>query len=208
MALLTTRDLVKHGVRGMLSDLPVPVHFTDQIHATYPADVILVDATGTPDESAQELESVTDDERAPVILLTSRDAPPEFGTWHTPIHAFLTVSATDAEMVAAVASALRASAVSRASRAVATPRTRDGLSEREVQILTAIAAGMSNEEIARELFIGVNTVKTYIRTTYRKIGTKTRPKALLWALGHGLGADGVGRIVDEKDGTWSGEDPA
>jgi NarL family two-component system response regulator LiaR len=207
IAVLTSRDLVRHGLQGMLRGLPIDVHFVDTIDGTYPADLIIVDATGTDDDSAESLEVVTDDETAPVIVLTSRPAALGFGSWEQPIHAYVTVSATSEELVEAVASALHASVVNRAARAVASPRTSNGLTAREVDVLTAIAAGKSNDEIADELHLGTNTVKTYIRTSYRKIGVQTRPRALLWALRHGLGADGVGTSKGDTDSTWEGLDP-
>jgi DNA-binding CsgD family transcriptional regulator len=58
------------------------------------------------------------------------------------------------------------------------------LSEREWQVLQLIAAGCSNEEIAGELIVSVNTVKTYIRTAYRKIGAHRRSQAMLWVMEH------------------------
>lgn len=58
------------------------------------------------------------------------------------------------------------------------------LSEREAEVLRAIAAGRSNDEIATELFVSVNTVKTYVRTAYRKIGATRRAEAVIWALEH------------------------
>lgn len=60
-----------------------------------------------------------------------------------------------------------------------------GLTVREAQILRLICRGMSNAEIATELFLGINTVKTYIRATYRKIGATTRVQAVLWGMRHG-----------------------
>ncbi|WP_148614306.1 response regulator transcription factor [Nocardioides rubriscoriae] len=61
------------------------------------------------------------------------------------------------------------------------------LSPRELAVLCRIAAGLSNEEIATELFVSINTVKTYIRSTYRRIDVRTRPQAMVWFFGHGLG---------------------
>ena len=54
------------------------------------------------------------------------------------------------------------------------------LSEREGQVLRLVGAGQTNEEIARELFVSINTVKTYLRTAYRKIGVSRRSQAVLW----------------------------
>jgi DNA-binding NarL/FixJ family response regulator len=62
------------------------------------------------------------------------------------------------------------------------------LTARECDIVELIVAGMSNREIGDELSLSVNSVKTYIRTAYRKMGVQRRTQAMLWALEHGLGA--------------------
>lgn len=61
-----------------------------------------------------------------------------------------------------------------------------GLSARERQVLALIATGASNEDIAATLFLGINTVKTYIRTAYRKMGVSTRAQAVLWGVENGF----------------------
>ena len=76
-------------------------------------------------------------------------------------------------------------AVRRHSRDAA--RRAAGLTEREVAVLELIAAGLSNEQIAAQLFVSINTVKTYVRTAYRRIGAKSRSQAVIWTLGQGLG---------------------
>lgn len=63
-----------------------------------------------------------------------------------------------------------------------------GLSRREAQMLALIGQGWSNTEIAAELHLSANTVKTYIRTAYRKIGATSRAQATAWALTHGVAA--------------------
>jgi DNA-binding NarL/FixJ family response regulator len=62
-----------------------------------------------------------------------------------------------------------------------------GLTSRELEVLTLIATGQSNAEIAADLFVSLNTVKTYIRTAYRKIGVQRRAQCVRWAMHHGLG---------------------
>lgn len=61
-----------------------------------------------------------------------------------------------------------------------------GLTEREQQILALIAQGYSNVEIAGELYLGINTIKTHIRGAYRKINATSRAEAVAWAIRHGL----------------------
>ena len=60
------------------------------------------------------------------------------------------------------------------------------LSEREVDIVRRIATGMSNDQIADSIFVSVNTVKSYIRSAYRKMRVGTRSHAVVWAFDHGL----------------------
>jgi DNA-binding NarL/FixJ family response regulator len=74
---------------------------------------------------------------------------------------------------------------------------RYGITGREAAILALIAAGMSNHEIAEHLYLSVNSVKTYIRTAYRRIGAKSRSEAVLWALRHNL-AEADPRVTTER----------
>jgi len=61
-----------------------------------------------------------------------------------------------------------------------------GLTPREVDVLALIGTGATNAEIAAELFVSVNSVKTYIKNAYRKIHVSRRTQAVLWAEHHGL----------------------
>lgn len=63
-----------------------------------------------------------------------------------------------------------------------------GLTRRETEVLALIGSGYSNLEIASEFFISINSVKSYIRLIYRKIGVNRRAQAVIWARHHGLGA--------------------
>ncbi len=62
----------------------------------------------------------------------------------------------------------------------------DGLSAREGEVLTLIAAGRSNREIAAELFVGEATVKTHVNNIFAKIGVRDRAQAVHYAFTHGL----------------------
>lgn len=61
------------------------------------------------------------------------------------------------------------------------------LSEREEQVLALIAEGLTNQEIADRVFVSINSVKTYIRSAYRKIGVSSRSQAVAWGLRRRLG---------------------
>jgi DNA-binding NarL/FixJ family response regulator len=61
--------------------------------------------------------------------------------------------------------------------------TDDGtLTEREWQVLALIAQGRSNSEIAAEVFLSINTVKTHVKNAYRKIGVSNRTEAAVWVM--------------------------
>ena len=60
------------------------------------------------------------------------------------------------------------------------------LTTRERETLALIATGRSNDEIAQEMRISLNSVKSYIRSAYRKTGVQSRSQAVLWAVTHGV----------------------
>jgi DNA-binding CsgD family transcriptional regulator len=66
------------------------------------------------------------------------------------------------------------------------PRYPDGLSEREVELLRLIAMGKSNQQIAEELVISVNTVTNHITNIFNKSGSTNRTEAAAYAHKHGL----------------------
>ena len=53
-------------------------------------------------------------------------------------------------------------------------------------MLDLICRGMSNLEIAEELYVSVNSVKTYVRQIYQKIGVARRAQAVAWGLANGF----------------------
>lgn len=59
-----------------------------------------------------------------------------------------------------------------------------GLTGRELEVLELIALGLSNDDISKRLYLSINSVKTYVRMAYRKIGATRRTQAVLWALQH------------------------
>ena len=66
------------------------------------------------------------------------------------------------------------------------PGREAGLSVRESEVLALIAQGLTNQEVAERAFLSINSVKTYIRSAYRKIGVQRRTQAVLWATSHGF----------------------
>ena len=60
------------------------------------------------------------------------------------------------------------------------------LTAREISILNAVARGLSNDEIAKELWVTQQTVKFHLTNIYRKLGVKNRTEATRFAYQHGL----------------------
>lgn len=62
----------------------------------------------------------------------------------------------------------------------------DGLTEREVEVLGLIGAGLSNQEIAAHLYVSEATVKTHVNRIFAKTGSRDRAQAVNYAHRHGL----------------------
>ena len=61
-----------------------------------------------------------------------------------------------------------------------------GLTSREVSILNALARGLSNQAIGKELFVAEQTVKFHLTNIYRKLNAANRTEAVRLAFQHGI----------------------
>ena len=66
------------------------------------------------------------------------------------------------------------------------PARAAGLTERETAILSAVARGLSNDAIGKELWVAEQTVKFHLTNIYRKLGVSNRTEATRYAYEHGL----------------------
>jgi DNA-binding NarL/FixJ family response regulator len=133
-----------------------------------------------------------------VVLTTYSDDESIIGALQAGALGYLTKDATRAEIGRAVQAAAAGQAVldpgvqqrllSAAARAPAA-RPDDGegdLTPREADVLRLIAAGKSNREIARALFVSEATVKTHINRIFTKTGSRDRTQAVRYAYTHGF----------------------
>ncbi|QPL04934.1 MULTISPECIES: response regulator [Actinomyces] len=62
------------------------------------------------------------------------------------------------------------------------------LTQREVETLRCLARGLTNAEIAAELYVSTETVKTHVSNILAKLGLRDRVAAVIWAFTHGIAA--------------------
>ncbi len=60
------------------------------------------------------------------------------------------------------------------------------LTKREREVLTLVAKGINNDQVALELGIATQTVRNYISTIYDKLGVHSRAAAVVWARERGM----------------------
>jgi NarL family two-component system response regulator LiaR len=69
------------------------------------------------------------------------------------------------------------------------PGKHQGLSARESEVLGLITAGLTNKEIADTFNLSINSVKSYIRHAYQKMGVESRSQAVAWGYRNGFEPD-------------------
>jgi two-component system, NarL family, response regulator LiaR len=69
------------------------------------------------------------------------------------------------------------------------PGREEGLTARESEVLSLITQGYSNNDIVDTTMLSINSIKSYIRSCYRKIGVTSRSRAILWGIDHGFQPD-------------------
>jgi DNA-binding NarL/FixJ family response regulator len=78
-----------------------------------------------------------------------------------------------------------------APRAAAPQRAFPELTEREEEVLSLVAQGKSNREIARQLFVSLKTVRNHVSNILLKLQVADRAQAVIRARDAGMGHDGV-----------------
>ena len=194
VALSNDYEIALLGLAQMLAAHPDRVQIVDLTTETkmpHAPDVILFDSFGRlPDDDAKLRRVIDANPAAKVVVYSWDDEYPQEAAERQGAAGYLRKSLSTGELVAAIAAIHDGSdpqPVDDDSAPTATwPGQAEGLSQRESEMLTFITRGLTNDEIARRAFLSVNTVKTYIRTAYRKIGVTSRSQAVAWGYQHGF----------------------
>ncbi|MGT2425586.1 response regulator transcription factor [Amnibacterium kyonggiense] len=111
-------------------------------------------------------------------------------------HGYFAKSMTALELVEAIERVAAGEVVTspadgrvRSNTALEWPGRADGISDRESEVLALITQGRSNAEIAARTHLSQNTIKTHVRSAYRKIGVTNRVEAVLWGVHNGFQPD-------------------
>jgi len=182
-------ELIVSGVDGMLArsspTTDVVTIGPDWVGAKI--DVLLCDPVGRAVQLEDYLGVVVGLTSAPVVVFTWSNSPSSVRrSLDAGARGFVSKSTSSDELAAAVAAVHRGETVAPTSRRAGSHTGVADLSAREAEVLELICHGMSNLEIAEQLFVSVNSVKTYVRQVYQKIGVSRRAQAVAWGLAHGF----------------------
>ena len=202
VALVNDYDVVLAGLARMLD------HYRDralivEIDANEPVaevvDVVLYDSFAQPESDRDEVATLVANPRSRRVVVYSWNLHPHLieNARRQGAHGYLSKTLSARELIAALEAVHAGEVVisappprrGRSAVGLDWPGRTEGLTDRESEVLALITQGMSNAEIAELTFLSPNTVKSYIRTVYRKIGVGSRTQAVLWGVAHGFSPD-------------------
>jgi DNA-binding NarL/FixJ family response regulator len=190
---LTTQEVVAVGLKTILETATSPFPITTSGAEGAEPDVVLYDVIKLHVEDGADLDYWLKDTASTVIAVV-RTLRPDLGAraMGKGVEWAIDLGITADELVRviqdAIAGNLDQSPQVQESAPGAYPGVSAGLTRRESDVLGLVAQGLRNQEIAAREFLSINSVKTYIRTGYRKIGARTRGEAVVWAIHHGFPA--------------------
>lgn len=193
--------VIRDGIRAMLStqpDLDVVDEAATGMEATQRAktrrpDVILMDLRMPQGDGATAIAQIrADDPDAKIIVLTTYDTDDDIArAIDAGATGYLLKDTPREQLFAAIRSAARGDSVlspaitTRVLTRMRTPQP-ETLSGREIEVLTAVAGGMTNKKIGDHLHISEATVKTHLVHIFTKLGVADRTAAVSRAAHQGI----------------------
>jgi DNA-binding NarL/FixJ family response regulator len=207
LAIVNDYEMVVAGVAAMLaphSGRVAVVELDAQMPVVSDVDVILYDTFGQVQGDGVDLAELVDGGSARVVIFSWNTQP---DLVHRALAkgaaGYLSKAMTGDEIVAALEAIQAGELVTpdfvdtRGRSANGEWPGRDtGLTAREAEVLALITQGLSNQEIAERSYLSINSVKTYIRTAYRKIGVTRRAQAVVWGMKNGFEPDRTRHVDD------------
>jgi NarL family two-component system response regulator LiaR len=201
VAIVNDYEIVVAGVAAMLAphhERVVVVELDSGVPVISEVDVIFYDTFGQVQGDAVDLEDLVHGNGARVAIF-SWNLQPDLVTRAIERGAsgYLSKGMGAAEVVDAIEAIYRGETVVPPPSATTVDRGASGewpgrefgLTAREAEVLALITQGLSNQEIATQTYLSINSVKTYIRTAYRKIDVTRRAQAVAWGMRHGFAPD-------------------
>lgn len=192
VALVNDYEVVLRGMHSMLAPFDDRIEIVEHQVGGTPdirADVALFDTFAGRRDALDRARQMSEDGLVRHIVLYTWDAAPQF----LDIARSIGVSAVILKSVSGELLVEQLERVARGERLgwadSARPNGRgtgEALSLREQEVLALLALGLSNPEIAEELFLSVDTVKTYVRRVFAKLGVNNRTNAALLAAKYDL----------------------
>jgi DNA-binding NarL/FixJ family response regulator len=207
VAVVNDYEIVVAGVAAMLAphhDRVSVVELDSRMPVLSDVDVVLYDTFGQVQGDAVELEDLVIDGEARVVIFSWNIQPDLVArAISRGAASYLSKGLSAGEIVSALEAIHCGETVTPPDNAPSSGRDANGewpgrdrgLSAREAEVLALIVQGLSNQEIAEQTYLSINSVKTYIRTAYRKIDVARRSQAVAWGIRHGFEPD-VLRTVD------------
>lgn len=211
IALIDDYDVVVYGLARMLEPYRNRVEVVEldiNEPVSVDVDIALYDTFAQPESDQFDFRTLLDNPHAAKVVIYTWSFGPGLvaAARRRGIHGYLAKSLPAGQLVDALEAVHGGEiVVSAPNRRVTStlgldwPGRDDGLTDRESEILALITQGRSNAEIASLSYLSPNTVKSYIRSIYRKIGAGSRTQAVLWGVNHGFAPSGH-RVEDWRTG--------